>query len=421
MAIDPPPGPGSSAAPLNTGLSPHPRSNRGQVRTAEQRASDSEDDAKNRIARSEKQVEEANRNAAYYLDEIRDDYNQKSESESVREEDSIAKQKLKGYEELRDLKRAQLLEVARLRREGERVLSAANAYYRDTLYTDRQHGEQDLGSQRKQHATEMNYVQKVATDEVAGAEHEHELQVGNLREHQADTYKQITDASKKELDHLRETAADATVRSQKHFQDRFHSQVTTQDDVIANLENNASKKIREVRADTADKLSAYSSRQRDPFYKMKDLGAQLHDAGDRFVLTATVPEHEQQHLSVAVKGNELVVSGYRRNEEKLDLGPGRTKGTSSFQSFSESFPLTWPVNKQLLSRQFDGDTLIVVVPKANEHVFREPEKPKPERLRVERPKFPENLPHTKPDAVPDPDGPEPGPSKKSSGSGTILT
>ena len=72
------------------------------------------------------------------------------------------------------------------------------------------------------------------------------------------------------------------------------------------------------------------------------------------MLTATIPEHEQKHVPVSVKGNQLVLSGYRRNEEKLELEPGRSQGTNAFQSFLETFPITWPVDANKMTREFEG-------------------------------------------------------------------
>jgi HSP20 family molecular chaperone IbpA len=145
-----------------------------------------------------------------------------------------------------------------------------------------------------------------------------------------------------------------------------------------------------------------------------EIGANLHDAGDRYVLTATVPEHEQAHVSVALKGDQIIVQGYRRNEEKLELRDGQTRSSNAYQSYSESFPLPWPVEGKLLTRHFEGDRLVVTVPKKNEFAFSKAKySPDAERARVEMPHFPDNLPKTE-----KPKGP-PAVVKKSPSSGTL--
>ena len=79
------------------------------------------------------------------------------------------------------------------------------------------------------------------------------------------------------------------------------------------------------------------------------------ESDDAYVLTATIPSHEQHSVQVSVRGDRLVVSGARRSDEKEDLGPGRSVTTSSYQNYSESFPLTMPVEARMLRREFDGD------------------------------------------------------------------
>ncbi len=97
---------------------------------------------------------------------------------------------------------------------------------------------------------------------------------------------------------------------------------------------------------------------------------------------------------MTVRGNQVVLTGTRRNEEKLEIGPGRSQTTNAFQTFLETFPMNWPVEAKLLSKSFEGDQLTVIIPKkAIDFEYRSPvKKSTAARARVERPKFPDNLP-----------------------------
>jgi len=205
----------------------------------------------------------------------------------------------------------------------------------------------------------------------------------------------LMEAHRVEYERLKENLEKLSQETEASFQDKYQSQLERQDRQLGDMENRASQKLREIRADTSAKLSAYSSRQKDPFYKLLTHDAEFEEGEDEFTLTAKVPEHEQKNISVSIKGNQLVVSGYRRNEEKLEVAPGHTQGTASYQSFSETFPLTYPVDAKKLAKRFDGDKLIVTVPKSSEFkakpVFQAKNKPEP--ARIEKPKFPANLPH----------------------------
>jgi HSP20 family molecular chaperone IbpA len=131
-----------------------------------------------------------------------------------------------------------------------------------------------------------------------------------------------------------------------------------------------------------------------------DLQAEFEDQGDKYVLTARIPEHEQKNVTVAIRGNQIVLSGTRRNEERVELEPGHQKGTSSYQSFMESFPFSQAVENRMMTHEFHGDHIVITVPKkliANEY---HPHKMKPSRLQVQRPDFPANLPHVGDESAP---------------------
>ena len=185
--------------------------------------------------------------------------------------------------------------------------------------------------------------------------------------------------------------------AEQTFKDNLDQTRELQNSTIQAIRQQAIGQIKEIRQDTARKLAAYATRQTDPFYKLMDLGLKVKDSGESLVLTGTIPIHEQGGISISVKNqNQLVVSGFRRNEEKLDLGSGSTKSTSSYQSYSETVPLPAAVDARQLSKHFDGDQLVVTVPKLT-HGFGKPlyKGPRPEKARVERPKFPDNIPEPK--------------------------
>jgi hypothetical protein len=126
-------------------------------------------------------------------------------------------------------------------------------------------------------------------------------------------------------------------------------------------------------------------------------------------------------VTVTLKGDNLVLSGTRRNEEKVELSPGHTQGTASYQSYSESFPLPFPVEARQLSKTFDGDMLIATIPKKNQYAFEKPAKPVPQRLKAERPKLPDNLPQSEARADMSLDEKPPGSSRgKSKGTQTLA-
>jgi HSP20 family protein len=158
------------------------------------------------------------------------------------------------------------------------------------------------------------------------------------------------------------------------------------------INRNTTEDIHRLQESTARKLDAYNDRLHDPFYQLVVTDAKLSENSDSYVLTATIPPHEQEQISINIRGNQLVLSGNRRSKEKIEDAPGRELSTSSFQTFSETFPLDMPVDSRALSRRFDGDQLTVTIPKRlNYKPAPMHEIKKAEPIRAERPKFPDNL------------------------------
>ena len=91
--------------------------------TSDATAAATERDAQQRIASAQQSVEDAQITANHQLDQVKDQYNYQLENEVAREDDAVEKQRLKGYEALRNLKRQQEAEMHRTKQEGERDLS----------------------------------------------------------------------------------------------------------------------------------------------------------------------------------------------------------------------------------------------------------------------------------------------------------
>jgi HSP20 family molecular chaperone IbpA len=356
-------------------------------------ASATERDAQGRITQAQQSVTQAQQEANTELDQIRSQYDQKSELETANLDDSLDRQRLKGYEALRDLKRQQETELHRVKQEGDRDLAQAGNYYRDTKYATYRKGEEDVKELKEKQAQESQYTNKSGQLDYKTAKADQDRRLAELKDLQDHQYKEQNDIRSAKFEKLKADTEVANQRTAEHFQKSYDSTIAQDQASIDLLQNIANKQINSIRAETSQALEAYSSRQNDPFYKLKDIGAALHEYGDKFVITANIPKGEQDHITVALRGNQLVIQGTRHNEEHLDLGPGRMKGTSSYQTFEESLPLNWPVDGRSLSKQFQGDRMVITVNKASEFASQGVYKaPAPARLRAERPHLPLNLP-----------------------------
>ena len=356
-------------------------------------ASLAERDSQSRIQAAKKRGDQAQVEADQHIEGIRDEYVKRSEAESFRNDAALEAQRTKGYERIREFQRANTTDESRLQRGGERDVAALKDHYRETIYSTSHQGEDQLRDLERKFVIEQNEARKHFEDETAQTDARYQQRAKDLRESKETGIAQQDAQTRQEYARLAESHELASEQANTRFDERFQSMETRHQETIDDVESRAGRQLRDIRADTSRKLAAYSLRQKDPFYQMLDIGAHLEERTDAYVLTAKIPEHERSNLQVSVRGNQVVLSGNRRNEEKLEHEPGRVQATSSFQVYTESFPLTYPVESKLLTKEFDGDTLIVTLPKKGP--FAEPSRMHPktiERARAERPQFPGNLP-----------------------------
>lgn len=364
--------------------------------SAARAASEQEREASRRINESRRQVKEAQFEADREIEHVRNASEKVVAAESARADASVENQKSRGFEAVRSMRNQQQKELSRMQREGENELKRLDSHYRNSTYDARRKGEAEIDEAHRTQSQQAAYAQRLGQAEVEAIRARSHDEINRERAESTARITSLQAANRAELERKQLASEEASVQSDERYRERFSEIQKIQNKTLGDTYERASQGIRQVRAETAHKLAAYRSRQSDPFYQVVELDADLRESADRYVLRATIPPHEQKHISVSLKGENIVVSGFRRNEEKQELEPGKTRATASFQSFHESFPLDNPVEAKQLTRRFEGDQLIIEVPKKREYQLAKPYqgKPTPERARLEKPKFPDNLPYT---------------------------
>ncbi len=361
---------------------------------ATNQASAAEREAQRRIAEATRNVRSAENESRQQIDDIKDEYVKQSATEQARQQAQLETERQKSYRAVRELQKATTTDQGRTRRQGERDLSDLKNHYRDSVYQTTQDSEQELARIKGSNTRAIDFENRTAKEELEQGQHEHQTQIQGARQEHEQKREALTTQQRKEFEELRDKTEVAREQSREHFEQRYQSLNHEQDETLNRLWDRASGEIRRTRESTAARLAAYSDRQADPFYKQMNLDTKLSENADEYILTARIPEHEREHVVVSVKGNNLVISGSRRNEEHLDHPDGSGQNTSSFQSYSESHPISWPVESKLITKTYSGDTLEVRVPKKDaNHIVPQYQAPKPERVRAERPRYPDNIPY----------------------------
>lgn len=365
-----------------------------RIRASQTVAAKAEREAADRITAARKRVVQAELESQKELEQQRDSFEKRADVERIRSADSLEQQRSKGYEQIRETKRLQTAEESRIRRDGEKQTITTKDHYDHAITESESRGERTIKELEKKNYTQQEFQRRQGNEQIKQLKEEQTQLQENLHANRVNTHDQLTLQAQVERKTLEASTRDAIQNSQDHYEKLYVDTTKNQHGAMDDLNWKAGRELEKIRHDTAHRLDAYSSRQSDPFYKLVDLKANFVEHDDQFVLKVNIPEYEQKHISVSIRGNEVVVSGNRRNEEKLELEPGKNITTSAYQSYSKSFPLNWPVNPKNLTREFDGDQLIIRIPKKTTY---EPPAMKrtASRAVVERPNFPSNLPGEK--------------------------
>lgn len=355
------------------------------------KAQEAERAAEERVRLAQERIQRAEEEETLAIDQLRDRFEKSYEAQSVKQSEILEEQKSKGYDQIRQLQRAHQSDLNRTIREQM-----------DTQEKLRQQSGEYLNRLRKQSESEVNVVlnERNRLLEIEKAKAAADLEgIHNRTSQSIDQARQISEQRVQQVERENQNALHQMIDSSIEQKEKAVAQndaflKKTLQENRQNIEEIYSKSINslnEIRRDTAQKLAAYSSRQSDPFYKMISIHAELSEGEDEYILRATIPEYEQQNISATVRGNQLVLSGYRKNEEVLKEDSGHSQSTHSYQSFQEAFPLNWPVDAKRLTRETDGDEVTIRVPKLNAFAFKEPALSKPKLDSLQAPDFPRNI------------------------------
>lgn len=362
-----------------------------RIAVAQSTASKAEREAAERETLSQKRVREASEEEEKQLQVQRDQYDKRGEVERARGENYIESVRSRSYENLAELKRRTQTEETRLQRTGDKSLEELDHHYREATADATSRGDTKTREAAKKAYTSEQFERKRGEEQLASlkANYDQQMQeIESTKSASTETYAKQTETQRKANEAKMRTAVQ---ESTDHYNESFEKAVNQNRTALSDLNWRAARDATAIRRDTAVKIDAYAQQKTDPFYQMVKLDASLQENDDQFILRAKIPTHERDRVNVVIRGNELVLSGKRKSEEVYNLGEGRVQRTHAYQTYSESFPMNWPVNPKNMTREWDGDSLIVRIPK---RTVMEPPRVKREVAKavMERPNFPKNLP-----------------------------
>ncbi len=369
---------------------------------AEKQTRQVERDAQIRMENARKRAEEVEREMDVRMDHTRESTETAVQSAETKREHMVGTIKNQTYKDLADLKRKAAAEMNRVRTEGERTAENVSEQYKDQIDLAQYEGQKRLRETLTREAAQQEYLTRAAAGEreILARSQREELEA--LLKQNQEARDQIENKGKQEIQAIEEKTATGRKSAEQHFEGNYSTTVKRNAEALARASSEAKRQLDQLRSDHSVQLSKYEERLKDPFYRMVDLDLSLKDHGDYYTLRATIPEYEREHLKVVVRGNQVILSGSRRNEEKLELGEGKSRTVASFQTYQEALPLEWPVETAAMLREFDGDQVVVTLPKRG--VMIDPmtgekkslQSPTYTAARAPKPDFPADLPKSAP-------------------------
>lgn len=364
------------------------------------RANEAEEEANTRILQARKKVIDENQKATKEIEKVREDFSKNIDYERSRMDTALQIQHDKSYENLLEQKRKLDSELGRMKRVSDKNIFDTKIQYETEKTKLERDGKKEVSEIIEKNKNQKEFEIKTGEAQINEVKTKQFLENDFLINSHKEKTTQLNESQEKKLSDLKQNYIKTMENTNEHYESNFKKIHEDQSQVLGKIGKTAKTQLEEVRLSTSSKLNQYKSRQDDPFYKLIDLGIKLTEDKDQFTLIAKIPEHEQNKIQVNVRGNELFLNGTRSNKEKIELAPGHSRATSSQQTFHETIPLTYPVNAKALTRRFEGDLLIVDIPKMTasfdpNQMDTRGKVTKEDEVYAVRPAFPENLPGQK--------------------------
>ncbi len=297
------------------------------------------------------------------MDRLKKSYEGETEHTRDRFEKSIQNEKIQSYENLKDAKRKFTATEREQKRLGDARLQNQEAEYRQEENRIEKEGKSRIKEATRKQAALDEYQRTKANE--ANLESRQNLSQ-NARQiiHQYESA--VEDLRQQKLDELENRRGEHGVALQQireHYDSREQKALTQMKNEAQRIEHGVDQHIHQSLVANAHRVSDHLNRSDDPFYQMAAMDSQFSDEGSHYQLRVAIPDHESRSVRVQVNGQELLLTGTRKNELKAIGESGQEMSTSSYQSFTEKFKFDSPVDAKAMMRSEADGVITFSIPK----------------------------------------------------------
>ena len=306
-----------------------------------------------RTERNEKEEAEAAHERE--MKHLQEGYEQEKSKMVDRYEGSIQNEKLNHYDQLRKLKSQIQQEEKRLDDARKQVVSEKGTQLLHEASATEKEGLAKIDELKRKYAAAEAYEQKSIQDAQAEIRTKHHQSAEMILKDSEKKIGALEEQKQVELENQKATHSEALQQIKDHYAELRSTNADQYQEELRNDQVKTATDLANHRLQNAEWLQRYTSRQADPFYHLTRLSTELTEQPEHYVLKIKIPEHERSQLRVQVSGQELQINGIRSNNEKAEVEPGHWVSTSSFQNYSERFPLAYPADSKSLVAKNNGD------------------------------------------------------------------
>ncbi|NBU20064.1 hypothetical protein EBS43_01425 [bacterium] len=343
------------------------------------------------ILTAQKQAKLAVEDGENKVKEIKDYYVDLAKKEGEQWNKTLEQKKAQTYEQIRQMKQLHSQQQKRSQEEFKVQSNELNHHHNNQLDHLRKTFDHELNSRREAYKNALEHETNRSEERIESTKTENNEFLKTLNKNFDQSQKKLSEAYDSQIERIKNNQQ-VVIKKEKNRNEREHSKLLDQHQKqLHQNQEKLNQQISKTQLDSSRKLSNYKTQQDDDFYKMRTFESQLTETNDEFILTANIPKHEQAHFYGTVRGNQLVIGGYRMHEEKRDDQIGHEQRTSSYQSYSQSYPLQHSVDANKLSREYRDHQVIIRVPKASGYSSRELNIKTPDKVQSTKPEQPENI------------------------------
>ncbi len=296
------------------------------------------------------------------MNELRDQHAKEINTEKSTHKTHVQKQREQQQQSYLRAVEERSKQEARVRQEHRQQTLAKEKEFHDqrTDFEKQKKVENEVAM--RTHNQQHQELQKHGTEELKKTHQEYAAQIQNekqdmeaFRLRQREHYKDELD---KEKDHYEGQLSGRA----NEFENRYNEGELKHQLVLEDQRLRYEDHYEKTKYDFLEKMKKHETLQKDPFYRVQDLGAEMADNGPLYQVALKVPEHELKNIKVHVQPDRITVSGARKYEQELDY-QGEKKSTHSYQTLKQEFALPTPADKDLVKREYINGVLFVTAPK----------------------------------------------------------